>query len=151
MQMDWGPETHIWDQFGTSIPRLVRVHPPPAHPQRDDHPSRLQTALDATARSQYQRRIAELQEQLDEAEEFSDLGRADVLRAELDALTQELAGAFGLGGRQRRTGSDAERARVNVRRRIKDAIDRIAENNADIGRYLKNTIKTGTYCKYTPM
>ena len=108
-------------------------------------------ALDATARAQYKRRITELNEQLEEAKEFADIGRADELQHELDSLTQELSRAFGLGGRQRRSGSDAERARVNVRRRVKDAIDHIAEQNADAGRYLENTIKTGSYCKYVPM
>jgi hypothetical protein len=38
-----------------------------------------------------------------------------------------------------------------VRRRIKDAVERIGEQIPDAGRYLENTIKTGRYCKYTPM
>jgi len=108
-------------------------------------------ALDAIARNQYKQRIGDLKEQLEEAHEMADIGRSEQLQAELDILTAELSRAYGLGGRQRRTGSDAERARVNVRRRIKDAIDRISEQDSDTGRYLKNTIKTGSYCKYSPM
>jgi tetratricopeptide (TPR) repeat protein len=108
-------------------------------------------ALDTTARAQYKQRITDLRQQLEEANEFADLGRADQLQGELDALTRELSRAFGLGGRERRSGSDAERARVNVRRRIKDAIDRIGEQNPDIGRYLESTVKTGSYCTYVPM
>jgi hypothetical protein len=107
--------------------------------------------LDDQARRDYQARVAELQEELDEAEALGDTGRADSARDELDFITRELSQAFGLGGRKRRAGSAAERARVNVRRRIKDAIKRIEEQLPEAGRYLENTIKTGTYCRYSPM
>jgi tetratricopeptide (TPR) repeat protein len=108
-------------------------------------------ALDEQARADYKSRVTELQESLDEATELGDQGRIDALREELDFITRELSRAFGLGGRKRRSGSAAERARVNVRRRIKDAIQRIEEQIPDAGRYLENTVKTGTYCRYSPM
>ena len=107
--------------------------------------------LDDQARADYKRRISELQDELEEAESLVDQGRIDALRGELDFITRELSRAYGLGGRERRSGSAAERARVNVRRRLKDAIDRIAEQLPEAGRYLENTIKTGSYCKYSPM
>jgi len=107
--------------------------------------------LDNQAREDYRHRVSELQEELEEAEALADLGRADNLRSEIDFITQELSRAFGLGGRQRSAGDAAERARVNVRRRVKDAIGRIAEQAPEAGRYLENTIKTGRYCKYSPM
>jgi len=107
--------------------------------------------LDAQAKEDYRRHISELQEELEEAESLADLGRADGLRTEIDFITQELSRAFGLGGRQRDAGDAAERARVNVRRRIKDAVGRIAEQAPEAGRYLENTIKTGRYCRYSPM
>ncbi|MDX1405796.1 MAG: AAA family ATPase [Woeseiaceae bacterium] len=108
-------------------------------------------ALDAQARSDYESRLADLREELEEAEGFGDAARADAARQEIDFITRELSRAFGLGGRARRPGADAERARVNVRRRLKDAILRVAEQSERAGRYLENTIKTGTYCRYTPM
>jgi tetratricopeptide (TPR) repeat protein len=107
--------------------------------------------LDAQARDEYRRRIGDLQEELEEAESLADIGRADGLRSEIDFITKELSRAFGLGGRKRRAGDATERARVNVRRRIKDAIERIREQAPDAGRYLENTIKTGRYCRYSPM
>jgi len=108
-------------------------------------------SLDQKARSQYEARIAELREALEEAEEFGDSGGADAARTEIDFIGRELARAFGIGGRARPEGDAAERARVNVRRRLKDAIDRVARQHRDAGRYLNNTVKTGTYCRYTPM
>ena len=107
--------------------------------------------LDDKARDEYRRRVADLKEELQEAETLGDTGRVDALRDELDFITRELSRAFGLGGRERRSGNAAERARVNVRRRLKDAIERIGEQLPEAGRYLDNTIKTGSYCRYTPM
>ena len=107
--------------------------------------------LDAQARNAYESRLRELAEELEEAESFGDAGRADAAREEIEFITRELSRAFGLGGRARKSSDAAERARVNVRRRLKDAIRRISEQHADAGRYLENTIKTGTYCRYTPM
>jgi tetratricopeptide (TPR) repeat protein len=108
-------------------------------------------SLDPQARREYESRLKDLRDELEEAQEFGDTGRADSARAEIDFITRELSRAFGLGGRARRSGDAAERARVNVRRRLKDAIARIAEQSPRAGRYLENTIKTGTYCRYTPM
>ena len=108
-------------------------------------------ALDAKARQEYRQRVRELEEELEEAVELADRGRSDALREELDFITRELSRAFGLGGRERPGGSAAERARVNVRRRIKDAIERIREQLPEAGRHLDNTIKTGSYCRYAPL
>lgn len=107
--------------------------------------------LDARARDDYRRRIGELREELEEAESMADLGRAEGLRSEIDFITKELSRAFGLGGRKRTAGDATERARVNVRRRIKDAIERIREQAPETGKYLENSIKTGRYCRYSAM
>ena len=108
-------------------------------------------ALDEQARREYRRRVRELEEELEEATELADAGRSDALRDELDFITRELSRAFGLGGRQRPTGAAAERARVNVRRRIKGAIQRIEEQLPEAARHLDNTVKTGSYCRYAPV
>ncbi len=74
-------------------------------------------AIDAEARDAYRARVADLQEDLEEARAHHDLGRVERLEHELDALTEELPRSLGLGGRPRRGTSAAERARVNVRKR----------------------------------
>lgn len=107
--------------------------------------------LDAKAREQYQRRIAELRVQVEEADRFADIGRADRARRELDMLIQQLSSAVGLGGRARRVGSAAERARIVVQRRVREAIKKIAEHEPDLGRHLDWTVRTGTYCAYEPL
>ena len=106
--------------------------------------------LDAAAKKAYKERVDELQEEIDEAESFNDPERAARAREELAFLARELAGAVGLHGRDRRTGSDAERARVNVTRSIRTALKRVSEHDAVLGRRLGTAIRTGTFCVYEP-
>ena len=106
--------------------------------------------LDNRAKAAYRARVAELQEEIDEADAFNDPERAARAREELAFLARELAGAVGLHGRDRKTGSDAERARVNVTRAIRTALKRVSEHDAALGRRLGTAIRTGTFCVYEP-
>jgi pimeloyl-ACP methyl ester carboxylesterase len=106
--------------------------------------------LDAQAKADYKRRTAELREQLEEARELNQLERIDQLEDEIETLGRELSRAVGLGGRDRRAASASERARVNVTRAIKVALERIAEHNAGLASLLTSSIRTGTFCSYTP-
>jgi hypothetical protein len=106
--------------------------------------------LDATAKAAYQTRLGELRAELAEAEACNDPVRAARARAELDFLVAELARAVGLGGRDRRAASHAERARLNVTRAIRAAVANLARVNPALGRHLAVTIRTGRYCAYLP-
>jgi hypothetical protein len=108
------------------------------------------SVLDRTARDQYVARLRRLQDELAEASAWNDRGRQEKLEAELDAITEQLSSAYGLGGREKRAGSATERARTNVRRRIADAMQRIEDAAPTIGRHLAATIKTGFACVYDP-
>ncbi len=103
--------------------------------------------LDDRARAAYRRRIAEIDATI---EALDDPGRADPLLRERQALAGELARATGLGGRARLAGSATERARVNVQRRLKDAVARVAEVDPELGRFLEDALRTGTYCCFRP-
>lgn len=109
------------------------------------------TVLDERARAAYRERVADLKETLAEAEHAADRGRAELARSELEQIADALAGAVGLGGRDRKAASNVERARINVQRRIKDAIRRIGEHDPELGRYLDATVRTGTYSAYVPL
>jgi len=106
--------------------------------------------LDRQARAAYRQRLAELRDELQEAHSFTDLGRIARAQQEIDTIAEELAAAVGLGGRNRRAASSAERARVNVTRAISATLHRIAANDEALARYLAATIKTGIFCSYTP-
>ncbi|HEX9294567.1 MAG TPA: AAA family ATPase [Polyangiaceae bacterium] len=106
--------------------------------------------LDAEAAHSYRRRLTEIETDLADAEANADAGHIERLVREREYLRAELSRAFGLGATARRGGSASERARVNVQRRIKDAISRIDEHDRALGDYLRAAIRTGTYCTFRP-
>ena len=133
-----GVEHHVLDLVGGG--RQSRVDSGDAGP-----------ALDLDARAAYRERLKAIEDALAEAESWSDTGRAERLRSERDALAAELSRAFGLGGRARGSSSASERARVNVQRRLKDTIKRIAAYDPDTGKWLERSVVTGTYCRFDPL
>jgi hypothetical protein len=106
--------------------------------------------LDATAKAAYKARVDELRAALEEAEGCNDPARAARARHELEFLVAELARAVGLGGRDRRAASHAERARLNATRAIRAAMANLARADPALGRHLAATVRTGRYCSYTP-
>jgi tetratricopeptide (TPR) repeat protein len=106
--------------------------------------------LDERAVAEYRQRLEDLREAAREAEAFGDSARRSKAEAEIDALGDELARGVGLGGRGRRVGAAAERARINVQRRVRDAIRRIGERLPELGRHLSWAVKTGVFCVYEP-
>jgi tetratricopeptide (TPR) repeat protein len=106
--------------------------------------------LDDQAKRAYRARLAELEDDLAEAERWGDVERAARAREERELIGQELARAVGLGGRDRPAGSAAERARVNATRAIRTAIRRIEECDPSLGRHLDRAVRTGTFCSYDP-
>jgi hypothetical protein len=107
-------------------------------------------ALDDKAKASYRKRIGELDEELAEAEHWADSARRERLQAEAEFLRQELARALGTAGRDRRAARAAERARVNVQKRLRGAIQRIGEALPDLERHLQDSVTTGLYVSYRP-
>ena len=106
--------------------------------------------LDLQAKAAYRLRIKDLTEELKEAKTTGNEKRGIKVEKEIEALSTELARAVGLGGRDRRAASSAERARVNVTRTIRIAIGRIKEHHSGLAKYLDKTVRTGTFCSYQP-
>jgi hypothetical protein len=106
--------------------------------------------LDEAARDSYRQRLEDLREGLAEAESFGDQARAARTREEIEFLGAELGRAVGLGGRPRRAGVAAERARSAVQRRLRNALDRIAEHSPALKAHLDRTLRTGNFCVYRP-
>jgi tetratricopeptide (TPR) repeat protein len=106
--------------------------------------------LDPEAKAAYRERVVELREDLEEAERFHDVERAARLREELEFIGAELARAVGLGGRDRRAGNAAERARVNATRAIRGAVRAVADHDPRLGHHLERSVRTGVFCVYRP-
>ncbi|QGG96318.1 ATP-binding protein [Actinomarinicola tropica] len=106
--------------------------------------------IDARSRAAYRTRIESLRSEIEDALECGALDDAEQMQSELDALVGQLASAFGLGGRARRAGSVAERARLNVTRALRSAIARISDALPEDAAVLDRRVRTGLYCAYEP-
>jgi non-specific serine/threonine protein kinase len=106
--------------------------------------------LDEHAKAAYRARLRELAAEIDEAHSWGDLERAAMARREVDLLTEQLAYAVGLGGRDRLALSDVERARVTVTKAIRAGVRRILSLDPDLGGHLEVSVRTRTFCIYRP-
>ncbi|HUR13562.1 MAG TPA: AAA family ATPase [Mycobacteriales bacterium] len=97
--------------------------------------------LDGAAREAYKRRLREL-------EDADSLSETEATERAL--LLEQLSAAYGLGGRVRRTGSSSEKARSAVTARVRDAVKRVAAADPELGRHLTHSVRTGTFCSYSP-
>ena len=105
-------------------------------------------ALDERAKSAYRNRLRSIETELREADEWADVGRRERLTAEREFLMEEISRATSLGGRDRRMGAATERARINVQKRLREAIRRVGDVFPELGDHLRKCIKTGTYVSY---
>jgi non-specific serine/threonine protein kinase len=106
--------------------------------------------LDAKTKAELKSRLNDLRQELNEAERFHDFQRKTQAQNELQAIAEYLASAVGLGGRDRKTSSDAERARSAVTKCIKKSIQKIGDAIPSLGCHLAARIKTGFFCSYNP-
>jgi tetratricopeptide (TPR) repeat protein len=148
-----GREFHVLDLAAAE--QGSRAGDPRMSPARDDdlHQARLSDTgpiLDEQAKTAYRERLRDLEDDLAEATSWADPVRAARARQEMQFLAGELAAAVGLGGRDRRAGSAAERARVNITKAIRAALARIRVHSPALASHLDATIHTGTFCSYTP-
>jgi AAA ATPase domain len=112
-------------------------------------PSELDPLLDDQAKKEYGQRLHELEEELEHARDWGDTERADRLQDEFDLLTQELARAIGLRGRDRTFSSPSERARINLTKAIRTAIRLIDKHCPELAAHFEASIQTGRSCSYT--
>ncbi|MEV4176968.1 AAA family ATPase [Nonomuraea sp. NPDC049709] len=106
--------------------------------------------LDEEARTRYRSRLEVLDEEIDRAVELGDDRRAAEFDAERQALLDELRTATGLGGRPRRLGDDAERARKAVTNRIRNTLRQLDHRHPELAAHLRASISTGSTCRYQP-
>lgn len=128
-------EFHVLDLAGQLVP-----------PESDD----VGRQLDRRSQAEYARRLEDLRDGISEARANNDAARESSLREEMDFIAQEISRNVGIGGRARRSGTAAERARVNVTRTIAKAIGKIRDSDPTLGRLLERTVRTGTFCVYEP-
>jgi hypothetical protein len=144
-----GSELHVLD---------LAAGPPAGKPSPGNLPAEgwmlegmsAEALLDPAAKAAYRARLDELNREIEEAERHHDLGRAEAGRGEMQFILDELARAVGLGGKDRKVPSPAERARSSVSKSIRSSVRRIQTVHPALGAHLANTVKTGYFCSYKP-
>ncbi|MFI6084870.1 ATP-binding protein [Streptomyces sp. NPDC051217] len=106
--------------------------------------------LDERAKAEYRRRLDQLDRGIDRAGERGDDARAAAYDRERRALLDELRTAAGLGGRTRRLGDEAERARKTVTARIRDTLRKLDALHPELAAHLRKSVTTGSTCAYRP-
>lgn len=106
--------------------------------------------IDQQAKNEYKKKLLDLQEQMEDAESFQDYEKLEKLRDEYEELSSFISKALQINGRSRKVGNSNEKARTAITWRIRHAVTKIMETNETLGRHLKTSIKTGTYCYYAP-
>jgi hypothetical protein len=106
---------------------------------------------DRDALAAYRARFVELQEELQDAKGNNDPGAQDRARQEMQALTEQLRAARGLGGRLRKASDDRERVRKAVANAIQRAVRDIAEFDRRLAHHLSRPrLQCGLTLCYTP-
>ncbi len=106
--------------------------------------------IDEAARKAYRRRLAEVDDDIEDATRTNDLGRVELAQRDRDYLIAELASAVGLAGSRRTSGGTSERARTSVTRSLRYAIGRLGRHHPALAAHLGHSVHTGTYCVYIP-
>jgi hypothetical protein len=106
--------------------------------------------LDDEARARYRARLSTLDELIEQAAALGDDRRAAEYDREREALLTELRTATGLGGRTRRLGDEAERARKTVTARIRDTLRKLDTSHPRLAEHLRGAVATGSTCSYRP-
>ncbi|MEU8076328.1 AAA family ATPase [Catellatospora citrea] len=135
---------------GTDIPAVELADPPGGATAVAARRMGADPVLDDTAKAHYRQRLAQLDDELDDAGRRDDAARRAALESEREALLAELRAAAGLGGRTRRLGDDGERARKAVTGRIRDTLRRLDGLHPELAAHLRESVSTGNACGYHP-
>ncbi len=106
--------------------------------------------VDARALKEYREHLKDLEEDRREAEDNHDIGRAQRLQEEIEAITAEIGRATGLRGRTRKASDDRERARQAVSTAIHRALRAIKKEHQSLGQHLDHSLQIGEFLSYRP-
>ncbi|MFD9717769.1 ATP-binding protein [Streptomyces sp. NPDC059076] len=135
---------------GEELSAVVLLDPEGGAPVVTAHRFGADPVLDEEAKTRYRLRLERLDDEIDRAAELGDTRRAAEFDRERAALLDELRTAAGLGGRTRRLGDAAERARKTVTARIRDTLRKLQPLHPELAAHLRDAVTTGAHCAYRP-
>jgi tetratricopeptide (TPR) repeat protein len=136
---------------GRDIPAVVLLDPGGGPELLASRRVGTDPVLDQRAKAEYRARLSQLDERIETALDRGDDRSAAGLDRERAALVDELRRATGLGGRSRRLGDEAERARKTVTARIRDTLRRLDGAHPELAAHLRARVTTGSSCRYEPV
>jgi hypothetical protein len=96
----------------------------------------------------YRSRAESLQTEIQDARQFNDAGRVQLLQDEMEALAEQITSATGLGGRRRSIGDSLDRARKAVSMAIVRTIAQIRKADLVLGDHLDKHVVRGAFLSY---
>ena len=112
--------------------------------------SRGDDVLDAEAFESYHMRLAELSEDIKDAEADGDSARVESCRQEFNAIAAQLTGATALGNSPRRANDDLAKFRGKVGNATRRTLKDIAKYCPELRNHLDACLHIGTQSSYTP-
>jgi hypothetical protein len=104
--------------------------------------------LDDRAREAYRRRLAEVQDDIDDATAMNDLARRELAERDRDYLIAELRSA--VGSPDGHAPAAAPSGQEPPSPAIRYGLDRLADHHPVAATHLGQRIRTGAYCSYSP-
>lgn len=106
--------------------------------------------IDARARSDYEKRLREIAEEIPEARRTNDQATIDRLKEEAAVIEEVFRPAINPHGRIVRQSSDRKKAQDRVRNAIDRAINAIRKKDANLARHLMRTVDSRPVFRYDP-
>ena len=106
--------------------------------------------LDERAKKECQQELADLEEELKEAQKFHDFARAEHIEGEKEKIEKALIAAFRANGEPRMGADPNERARKTVFMAITRTFEHIDSVNRDFRLHLKKALTLGSFPSYNP-
>jgi hypothetical protein len=113
-------------------------------------PDRLGARSDPTARRDYRARARQLERELAEDGGPENEAERERIRAELEALSDEMVASTAKGGKARAVPGEQEKARQAVSHTVGKALDQIAPELPGLRIHLDESLHLGRSCSYDP-
>jgi hypothetical protein len=107
-------------------------------------------AIEPEERNRFKDRLESIQTEIEDATEFKDYERIAELENERDEIARHLKALTNHRGRTRKISDLSEKQRTRVAKAIGRALQQIAERHGPLHVHLKDTIQTGSTCRYNP-
>jgi hypothetical protein len=106
--------------------------------------------LDESARTELRARLRQLNTDREAATQSNNDAQLQVIDLETQRIKDHLEAGMSLGRRPRRQPNSSEKARQTVSSSIRNALGRIGKAHDPLWRHLKESLKLGTSCSYSP-